>query len=406
MLTKDLLRFTIRKNTITPQLIDPQDAQLLNTAEELIAHLRDQVGNNREEVEGSQNELIDGLPGALPIKRGLQKLLMDRATFDQSADEGLIEMRGQVFRRATELRKEQDFEDVQSYLQPLAAPFQRSSADFADYLYSDLPPYQRLTEFKTITAQRLLFRYNAALVQGLLLRSERLEIHLPQVKLSHARKLLQSLRFYQLLAKVEQTAEGLNLILDGPLSLFMQNQKYGLNLAWFFSSLLFQPRFTLSALIAWNKGPAHQLELENSPQLQPYHTRFVAYIPDEVQLFQQNFQAKEPNWKIKPGGNPLKLPGESICLPDFWLTHPDGRTVALELFHAWHKAPLLLRLKQLEQFKQSQSPALILGVNRQLHKHQEIAEALDSSEYFNRYGVLYRDLPTVDKIRQILTLIS
>jgi hypothetical protein len=81
------------------------------------------------------------------------------------------------------------------------------------------------------------------------------------------------------------------------------------------------------------------------------------------------------------------------------LTHSSGKTVAVELFHTWHAAPLLDRLQQLDS--QNRVP-LLVGVNRSLLKNEEFAEKVKSSSYFSRFGFYFREAPTAAKIIPLL----
>ena len=71
----------------------------------------------------------------------------------------------------------------------------------------------------------------------------------------------------------------------------------------------------------------------------------------------------------------------------------------MELFHTWHAAPLRNRLQQLDA--QNGSP-LLIGVNRNLLKNTELAEIVETSPYFSRFGFYFREAPTAAKIMPLL----
>ena len=77
-----------------------------------------------------------------------------------------------------------------------------SSEELGTQLYGDLPPFQKVLNFKKMTAEELLHRYNCAQVQGLLLRSESLMLTLPESVPAKLRQLLKYLRFNKLFAKI------------------------------------------------------------------------------------------------------------------------------------------------------------------------------------------------------------
>jgi hypothetical protein len=85
------------------------------------------------------------------------------------------------------------------------------------------------------------------------------------------------------------------------------------------------------------------------------------------------------------------------------MTHYSGKKVALELFHTWHAAPLRNRLQQLDA--QNGAP-LLLGVNRSLLKNAELADQVESSTYFQRFGFYFREVPTAAKIIPLLNALQ
>ena len=95
----------------------------------------------------------------------------------------------------------------------------------------------------------------------------------------------------------------------------------------------------------------------------------------------------------------LELNGESVCFPDYLLTHNSGKKVQVEIFHTWHSAPLLQRLQQLDS---QNSVPLILGVKNSLLKNEELIKKLESSTYFSNFGFYFREVPTVTKLMLVL----
>ena len=93
-------------------------------------------------------------------------------------------------------------------------------------LFADFKNEQRLVEFKDITPERLLQRYNVALAQSVLLRAVGVEVYVrrePPVKL---RRLFRLIKFHRLVCDVESTGpDAYRFKLDGPLSLFTATQK-------------------------------------------------------------------------------------------------------------------------------------------------------------------------------------
>lgn len=404
MLTKDLIRYDIKDDRILPAFIDPGDPDLQHVAEELLAVFKSAEGSTRAELLAATKPIIDAAPFSAIIARGLEKLLLDRTEFDTTAKEELIDYRREVFRRTSRWLSQENFRDYQTYQQQVEAAFGQPAAELAARLYRDLPDFQKVTRFKALSAGRLLHRYNAALVQALLLRCSELQLTVRESGAAALRQLFKYLRFRQLLATIRKDAAGHFLItIDGPLNLFYKTQKYGLNLALFFPAVLHQPAWQLTAQIRFKNRRSHRLQLDETCGLQPYSHQFLAYVPEEIRFFQEMFNQKVANWQLEPADTFVALEGEFYCFPDFTLRHTSGKTVALELFHLWHASHLSARLQQLAEVTEA---PLLLGVSRVLLKDELIAGTVAASPYFARCGFVFREMPTVDKILPVLEKIE
>ena len=109
-------------------------------------------------------------------------------------------------------------------------------------------------------------------------------------------------------------------------------------------------------------------------------------------MFQKLFESQETDWKLQAPTEFIKLPGDAYGFADFECSHPNGTTVSLECFHAWHAGPLIHRLDQLEGL--GETPKLLLAVDRKLSKDPAVAARLEDSAYFQTWGFLFRDMPS------------
>jgi predicted nuclease of restriction endonuclease-like RecB superfamily len=85
-------------------------------------------------------------------------------------------------------------------------------------------------------------------------------IRLPESGAAKLRQLLKYLRFNKLLCRISSIRDhekSLLLEIDGPLSMFVNTQKYGFNLAICFS-ILHQPSWQLDAEVRMRKKPLSQ----------------------------------------------------------------------------------------------------------------------------------------------------
>ena len=404
MLTKDLLQYKIQKGQIYPQFIEPTDSELLRIAEQLIDVFETSPNASRATLLESSKHIIDSTPGAPIVKRGLEKLLLDRTEFDTAPNEELIAFRHALFTETSRMLSQEQFADYADYQHkvsqitadksPMMEPTELSAK-----LYADLPSSQPVLAFNTLSAERLLHRYNAAQVQGLLLHCNTLTLKLADSMTAELRQLFKYLRFNQLLSTIRKEGELYEITVDGPLNLFYKTKRYGMNLANFFVAVLHQPKWELTAEIQFRNKQGSRLSLDESCGIKPISQQFLAYIPEDIQLFQTMLQNKTDDWQIRPGSQFLPLAGDFYCFPDYQLVHSSGVETAIELFHPWHQGHLIARLNTLAEQK---DVSLILGVSKELEKNPLIAEALETSEYFSQFGFTFRDVPTMRSLLPIL----
>ncbi len=417
MLTKDLLRYKTQNGQIHPQFVKPTDTTLLAIAEQLIAVFEESLDKPRATLLETSKHIIDSTPGAPIIKRGLEKLLLDRTEFDTTPNEELIAFRQKLFIETSRLLSQEQFENYVDYAQvarglagqckmletvteeplPEVVPIDRE--DLAAKLYADLPSHQPILAFKTLSAEHLLHRYNTAQVQGVLLHSNSLTLKLADSMTAELRQLFKYLRFNQLLSTIRKEEELYQITVDGPLNLFYKTKRYGMNLANFFIAVLHQPRWELTAEVQFRNKQRYQLFLDESCGIKPIAQQFLAYIPEDIQLFQTMLRNKTDDWQIRPGSQFIPLPGDLYCFPDYQLVHKSGIETSIELFHPWHQGHLIARLSTLAE---QRDVSLILGVSKELEKNPLIAEALAASVYFSQFGFTFRDVPTIRTLLPIL----
>ena len=403
MLTKDLLQYKTKNGQISPQFVNPADNQLLAIAEQLIAVFEASPDKPRGTLLESTKHIIDSTPGTPIVKRGLEKLLLDRTEFDTTPNEELIAFRQKLFMETSRLLSQEQFENYTDYQHKVSRTIADESpieeTELSVKLYADLPSSQPVLTFNTLSGERLLHRYNTAQVQGLLLHSNTLTLKLTDSMTAELRQLFKYLRFNQLLSAIRKEGELYQISVDGPLNLFYKTKRYGMNLANFFVAVLHQPKWELTAEIQFRNNQRYRLSLDESCGIKPISRQFLAYIPEDIQLFQTMLRNKTDDWQIRPGSQFIPLPGDLYCFPDYQLVHKSGIETAIELFHPWHQGHLIARLNTLAQQREV---SLILGVSKELEKKPLIAEALATSAYFSQFGFIFRDVPTIRTLLPIL----
>lgn len=372
MLTRDLLLFRVREGRLRPSFIKRDDPELLAIAEELIAELEHGKGQTRDDIEEALS-LRAGAFSRPKIAKGLVKLLLDRALFDEAA-EGVAETRWERFQLASKVLRELPPDaTLESYEARLTEALPAPLPEVREALYIDLPGNRRLLGWEALTPAGLLDRYNLALAQGPLLGARRLTLRARSPELLRVRKLLRWLKFCRLVAEVRRDGEDWALEVEGPGALLSLQKKYGLQLASFLSVVPVLERWELTAEVEAHARRRAVLVLDHrDPLVSPLPTA-LGHIPEEVATLAQAFE--DAAWEVDLTPLPRHMGASGLCVPDLTFRHKETkREVALELFHAWHAGALARRLGEL---RSRPDAGLLLGVDRALAKGEE-REALEA----------------------------
>ena len=426
MLTRDLLIFRKYKDTVRPGFIDTKQAELQTLAAELLDIFRHGLGERRGDLE----EAIDARTNAHSkprVAKGLAKLLMDRAEFEE-ADESVAAARREAFARAAAVLREQVQEDtsLEGYLELVAASLaeDEQTAGPLDQvrarLYNDLTANRRLVRHRAYSPLDLLHRYNLALVQGLVLHSRGLTVTALEPELLALRQVLRRLKFSRLVAEVRREGEHWVLQVEGPGAILDMQKKYGLQLATFVTAVPLLKAFRLDAVIELPRRGPLKLALSNKDPLVTIERAGLGHVPPEIEQVKQGFD--DERWVLDLSPELRHVGTTGMCVPDFSLrpgagdgepskkagkkkTKKTGKkktkkktkkkasaaplknlpTIAVELFHRWHRHALARRLDELERFPDQQ---LYLGVDRALLKDESVAarvEAHANTFTFNRF---------------------
>ncbi|XXF76918.1 DUF790 family protein [Myxococcaceae bacterium GXIMD 01537] len=391
MLTRDLLLFRVRDGRLRPTFVRTTDTDLLGLAGELIALVEESRGAQRDDVEEAL-ALRAGAYKRPKVARGLVKLLTDRMRFDEPAP-GLSEARWEHLLTAARVLRELPPEaSAESYEAALAGALPAPLPEVREALYADLPGHRRLLDWEALGPAELLERYNLALAQGPLLEARRLTLTALAPELLRVRKLLRWLKFCRLVAEVRRVGEDWTLEVEGPGAMLAMQKKYGLQLALFLSMVPVLARWELTANVDTPRRRATLVLSDSDPLVSP-HPGALGHVPDEVAALATTFE--DADWALDLTPLPRHMGATGLCVPDATFRHRStGREVALELFHAWHAAPLARRLLEL---RSRPDPELLLGVDRALAKGEE-REALEAHPQV----VLFNGFPSARKLRERL----
>ena len=351
MLTADLALSWQRGDRTGPRYIDPADADYLSDAIQLIQLLQNFEGRTRAELDEALAEYV-GVGTDYRIQRGLIKLLLDRCAFETVAAKDPVEIRRALFRRAREhypllAHSPSGVELVAE----VARELECAPDDLRASLYADLPERQRLLTFERIAPRALLDLYNLAQAQALLYRCVQMQLWIEPQATDSYRELFGAIKAYRLLHTIKgSAAQGYEVRLDGPVSLFQRSQKYGVQMAVFLPALLLCIGWRMRAEIALKPPAAGRafFELDSRQRrLRSHYLRAsLSTQPDRDELVERWARHDSP-WTLAANREVIDL-GASAFISDYVLTHADGRRVYLELLGFWTPQYLHARLREFE----------------------------------------------------------
>src|SRR5947209_6254783 len=352
MLTADLAQSWQRGDRTGPRYIDPADADYLSDAVQLIQLIQNFEGRTRAELDEALAEYV-GTGMDYRIQRGLIKLLLDRSAFETVAAKDPVEIRRALFRRA---RADypllaQSAAGVE-LINEVARELECAPDDLRASLYADLPERQRLLAFERIVPRQLLDLYNLAQAQALLYRCVQMQLWIEPQPTDSYRELFGAIKAYRLLHTIKgNAAQGYEVRLDGPVSLFQRSQKYGVQMAVFLPALLLCKGWRMRAEIVQSvQGKPQSAFFELSSRQKHLSSHYLTDPLAEnsiLEKFAANWGRVETLWKLEPSREVIDL-GESAFIPDFVLRHADGRQFYLEVLGFWTPDYLRERLKEFE----------------------------------------------------------
>jgi predicted nuclease of restriction endonuclease-like RecB superfamily len=386
MLTSDLVRTETRGNRVEPLYLDPDSSKAHRKAEALTSIFE----SHRDEPRGAIEDRVDAVVGHgtdYKIWRGLAKLLYDRSEFETVAAAEPEEIRREAFERAADGDIEADGWR-REVVDHVADSLEIEPDEVEAGLYADLDERQRLVEYDPIDPQDLLHRYNLALAQAVLYKATKLEIELGETNPNMLRYLFQALKFNRLMHRVRREEGGYRLVVDGPASLFERNRKYGMHMATFLPALVLADDWRLRAELDWEDQRC-EFRLSDEKGLVSHYEAQGQWKADEEKRFEEKFESTETDWEFERRGTILELDDNVVIVPDYVLSHPDGREVYLEIVGFWRLSYLERRIDLLVR---EQEIPLILAVSDRLHAGREDLEDSPAEVFFFKTVIL------VDKV--------
>lgn len=369
MLSLDLLRYRIKEDEIHARYVNPKNKKYRAIAKDLIeiytAHL-----NTTKGVLASTLADYEAADTNYRVTRGLAKLLEDRSEFSiQSPIEPEL-LREKIFAYITKRHPVVTKRDrLHRHTRPkaltkIANELNVSTDLVMDGMYADLEENRILTGFEPPTTEWLLDRYNVALAQAMLYRASEMTIRIYRNIPTKYKLVFQFIKFFRLMHVVDgNNADGYQIVLDGPASMFRLSQKYGIQMALFLPALLHCDRWWLDATIIMNKNDHLQFNLTDEFGLRSHYRDPGEFDSELERHFATQYDKVETEWTLERETDIINLK-DTVMIPDFAFSHPDGRRALMEIVGFW--TPDYLQ-KKLWKLKRAAMSNMIVAVSDQLN---------------------------------------
>jgi predicted nuclease of restriction endonuclease-like RecB superfamily len=339
-------------------------------------------------------------PAENRLARGLFKLALDACEFEEGAGLDPVELRRAIFTQAAAVRGSgRDF-DRAVVLADIAQARGLDPDAIEEALYSDLPTAHVLRKADLPSPDGLLAQHDLASHQTVLLRAVKVQARVFSASAGGYRALFRKLKFHRLLYVVTpldrvgsrralpgadhrgrvweplggshlDSCAGYAIDLDGPMSLFEQTTKYGLNLALALPAIMACDAWEVRADVRWGKDRRPlRYHLRGGGESSASNN---ASLPDEVAALLADLRQQESPWQVSPSEAILALPGLGVCVPDLEFVHRgSGQRVVHEVLGFWSRAAVW---KRVEMAEAGLPFPVVFAVSKHLRVSEEVLPA-------------------------------
>ncbi len=196
--------------------------------------------------------------------------------------------------------------------------------DVARSLFADRSAARVINVAPSLSAADAVEAYNLALVQGLLLRSEVVTVHVRE----HVRAVVRFAKLTGLLCTYAIDEHGTRLDVSGPLAVLRHTTKYGFALASFFPTVLATPGFRLQARCIV-KGEPLFVRIDASDRIARTHALPKDADSKVERALARDVRRLDRGWHLSRETHAITV-GQRVFFPDFTL-RKGGASVLVEV---------------------------------------------------------------------------
>ncbi len=391
LLTKDLVKVRIKDDRAFPVFLNEDLAKARDLAGTMIDIGERLSGATLEDFKEALDLEADT---TLPYYKGMLKVFLESSASDDPDD--LSEKRRDYLILSEELRKSCSG-DIEKFRSMIAERTGKSFEEISASLYADLPDFSLITMPSSISAASILGKYNRALLRGLMLSSNAIDIEISG-DLAQVRKLLRASKFHRLILESLDIGEKVSRFrISGPLALGSHNIAYGSRLSSFVNHVIDLPSWKLNTEVEV-RSMSLKLEVISGKAFFGAPETHDAYIPEEFKSLVGQHPFQKESVEIKNNTKFLTI-SNSIVIPDFFV-HSKEKGFFIELIHKWHQSSAIKSLSSLAELKKN---GLVLAIDKSLTKEPKVQKLIEKARSENIPVLEFREFPTIRSILEIFT---
>lgn len=388
MLPSELLRIKIAGDRMIPKFAELSDENLY-IADSLIDIYKSSIGKKVKELEEEVKEKekeADFLGYDFKFFRGLKHLLDKKLIIeDQDSDIDPLRIRSMIFELSNELFQGASIGiERRIALKKLAEKLFIDEKKIEELFLSAFDEEKRIKGFQSIKAEDLLKEYNLSLLQTSIFKCKKLFLDL-NLSGHEMRKLLYAIKRQGLLFIAEMGYKGINLAIDGPVSIIKHVERYGTRMAKLLPLIINAKDWYMRAYIKYKLGKKFHKTLRMDLDKASYANLFPSYNEKEISYdsiveedFSKRFFTVSEDWQIIREPEPI-VKDNFIFIPDFLLVKGDKK-VYFEIIGFWSEEYMKRKLEKIKRLKDLN---LILAINSSLGNFK-IDEPNISVIYFDK----------------------
>jgi len=358
MLPSELLATRRWKNTIRPRY-SSINKETIATVRDIIRVYQESIGKSKNEIK-EQLSVIEDAVFDYRFVRGIAALIERKCVFTSVPAVEPTLVRQELFAVSARKGFPTTEGERQAIVVEVAEKLKITLEQLESSLYADLEAEKILQSATQEDAVQLLKKYNLGLSQTLLFYCT--EMHFTASR--NWQNIFRAIRRQGLIYTVTKQGTVFAVKLDGPLSLFKLNRRYGVALAKTLPEIMNGKPWTLNAQILHkqsNRLLNFQLESVRHGWLFPEVPEIEAYDSTIESEFAKDFHAFGTPWTLKRELEPV-IVGNSVMIPDFTL-QLGATKVFLEIVGFWTKQYLE---KKIEKLREIRNVPFILAVDEAL----------------------------------------